>query len=52
MARDVIVLMRANPFRGPVEGMDTKNRDFLGPEMASSEASDISGTLQNSTVAA
>jgi hypothetical protein len=35
MARDVTILMRENPFRGPVLKIET----FLGPEMATSEAS-------------
>jgi hypothetical protein len=29
MARDVIVLMRANPFRGPLEDVGPENRDFF-----------------------
>ncbi len=33
--------MRANPFREPLEGVGPENRDFLGPEMATSEASAI-----------
>ncbi len=41
MARDVIILMRANPFRGPLEGVGPENRDFLGPEMTTSEVSAI-----------
>jgi hypothetical protein len=28
MARDVIILMRANPFRGPLERVGPENRDF------------------------
>jgi hypothetical protein len=31
-------LMRANPLQGPLEGVRPENRDFLGPEMAKSEA--------------
>ena len=31
MARDVMNLMGANPFRGPLEGVGPKNRDFFGP---------------------
>ncbi len=41
MAWDVMILMGANPFRGPLEGVDPENQDFLGPEMATSEASTI-----------
>ncbi len=41
MARDVMILMRENPFRGPLEGEDPENRDFLGPEMATSEVNAI-----------
>jgi hypothetical protein len=41
MDRDVLILMRANPFRGPLEGAGPENRDLLGPEMATSEASVI-----------
>ncbi len=32
MARDAMILMLANPFRGPLEGVGPDNRDFLGPE--------------------
>ncbi len=31
MARDVMILMGANPFRGPLEEVDPENRDFFGP---------------------
>jgi hypothetical protein len=31
MAGDVMILMRANTFRGPLEGVDPENRDFFGP---------------------
>ncbi len=31
MARDVMILMRENPFRGPLEGVGPENRDFFGP---------------------
>ncbi len=31
MARDVMILMGANPFRGALEGVGPKNRDFFGP---------------------
>ena len=34
-------LMGANPLQGPLEGVGLENRDFLGPEMATSEASAI-----------
>ncbi len=30
--------MRANPLQGSLEGVDPENRDFLGPDMATSEA--------------
>jgi hypothetical protein len=30
MARDLVILMRANQFRGQLEGVGTKNRDFIG----------------------
>ncbi len=29
-----MILMRAVPFRGQLEGVGRENRDFLGPEMA------------------
>ncbi len=29
MARDVMILKRANPFRGPLEGVGPENRDNL-----------------------
>jgi len=51
MARDVIVLMRQIHFEGQWKGWTLKIETFLGPEMASSEASAI-WTLKNSTVAA
>jgi hypothetical protein len=41
IARDVMILMRANIFRGPLEGVGLENRAFFGPEMAASEASAI-----------
>ncbi len=31
MARDVMILMRANPLQGPLEEVGPENRDFLGP---------------------
>jgi hypothetical protein len=36
-----MILMRANPFRGPLEGVAPENQDFLGPEKETSEASAI-----------
>ncbi len=30
MARDVMILMRENPFRGPMEGVGPENQDFFG----------------------
>ncbi len=36
-----MILMRENPFRGPLEGVGPENRDFFGPEMATSEASAV-----------
>jgi hypothetical protein len=41
MKRDVMILMQAIPFRGPLEGVGLENRDFFGPEMALSETSAI-----------
>ncbi len=34
-----MILMRENTFREPLEGVGPENRDFLGPEMATSEGS-------------
>jgi hypothetical protein len=31
MGRDVMILMQANPFQGPLEGVGPENRDFFGP---------------------
>ncbi len=31
MARDVMILMRAIPYQGSLEGVCPENRDFLGP---------------------
>jgi hypothetical protein len=36
-----MILMRANPFRGPEEGVGPENRDFFGPLNGTSEASAI-----------
>jgi hypothetical protein len=36
MVRDEIISMGANPFRGPLEGVSPENRDFFGPEIATS----------------
>jgi hypothetical protein len=36
-----MIFLQANPFREQVEGLGPENRDFLGPEMAMSEASVI-----------
>ncbi len=41
MARDIIILMRENPFRGHWKGWALKIETFLGLEMAKSEASAI-----------
>jgi hypothetical protein len=30
MAWDVMILMRENPLRGPLEGVGPENRDFFG----------------------
>ncbi len=30
-ARDIMIFMGANPYRGPLEGMGPENRDFFGP---------------------
>jgi hypothetical protein len=32
MARDVMILWRANPFRGTLDGAGPENRDFFDPE--------------------
>ncbi len=34
MMRDKMILIWANPFRGPLEGVGPENRDVLGPENA------------------
>ncbi len=31
IARDVMILMRENQFRGPLKGLGPENRDFFGP---------------------
>ena len=31
MVRDVMILMRAVPYQGPLEGVGPENRDFFGP---------------------
>jgi hypothetical protein len=31
MARDLMNLMGANTFRGPLKGLGPENRDFFGP---------------------
>jgi hypothetical protein len=31
MARDMLILMRANPFLEPLGGVGPENRDFFGP---------------------
>jgi hypothetical protein len=31
MARDVMILMRANPLQGPLEGEGPQNREFFEP---------------------
>ncbi len=31
LARDVIILMGANPFQGTLEGVGPENQDFFGP---------------------
>ncbi len=36
-----MILRRANPLQGPLEGGGPENRDFLGSEMTTSEASAI-----------
>jgi hypothetical protein len=42
VARDIMILMRENPFRGPFEGVGPlKIETFVDPEMATSEASAI-----------
>jgi hypothetical protein len=41
MTRDTMILMREIPFEGNWKRVGPKNRDFLGPEMATSGASAI-----------
>ncbi len=41
VARDVMILKRANLFRGPLEGVGPEKRVFLSPETATSKASYI-----------
>jgi hypothetical protein len=36
-----MILMKENPFRGPLEGVDLKIKTFLGSEIAMSTASAI-----------
>jgi hypothetical protein len=36
-----MILMKANPFQGPSEGVGSKHGDFLGSELATSKASAI-----------
>ncbi len=36
-----MILMRGNPLKGLLEWVDPANWDFMGPEMATSEASAI-----------
>jgi hypothetical protein len=31
IARDIMILMRENPFRMPLEGVGPESRDFFGP---------------------
>jgi hypothetical protein len=38
IARELMILMGANPFRGQLEIVGPENRYFFGPEMATSEA--------------
>jgi len=39
---DETILTGENPFRGPLEEVGPENQYVLGPEMATSEGSDIS----------
>jgi hypothetical protein len=41
MGRYIMVLMRATSLQRALEGVGPENQDFLGPEMATSEASAI-----------
>jgi hypothetical protein len=34
-----MILLGANPFRGPLERVGPENRDFLGPDMPTRETS-------------
>jgi hypothetical protein len=38
---DLMILMVANPFRGPLEERGLEDRDFFGPEIAMRKASEI-----------
>ncbi len=42
MAQDLMILMLANPFRWPLEGLALKIETFLGPEMATNKANPFS----------
>ncbi len=41
IARDIMILMQANPLQRPLEGVGPENQDFLGPERPKTKASDI-----------
>ncbi len=41
MARDIMISCGQHPLQWPLEGVGPENRDFLGPEMATTEASAI-----------
>jgi hypothetical protein len=42
-----MILRRANPLQRPLKGVGPETRDFLGPEMAMSEASNIWAQINN-----
>jgi hypothetical protein len=41
MTWDIMILMRENPLKWPLDGLDPENQDFLGPEMAKSRVMDL-----------
>jgi hypothetical protein len=41
MAREVMILMRANPLQGSLKGVSTEKQTFVGIEISTSEASAI-----------
>ncbi len=41
-----MILMRENQFRGPLKGLGPENRDYFGPEMATSAASAVRAQIE------